>query len=47
MPATDASRIMRDQGVNPPPIGFGKEIILGSEFDSDKPNDYLKSIGKT
>jgi nitrate/nitrite transport system substrate-binding protein len=47
MLATDAARIMRDQGVNPPPIGFGKEIILGSEFDSDKPNDYLRSIGKT
>ncbi len=47
MLATDASRIMRDQGANPPAIGFGKEIILGSEFDSDKPEEYLRSIGKT
>jgi nitrate/nitrite transport system substrate-binding protein len=46
MLATDASRIMRDQGANPPAIGFGKEIILGREFDSDKPDEYLKSIGK-
>jgi hypothetical protein len=46
MLATDASRIMKDQGANPPAIGFGKEIILGREFDSDKPEEYLKSIKK-
>jgi nitrate/nitrite transport system substrate-binding protein len=46
MLATDASRIMKDEGVDPPAIGFGKEIILGREFDSDKPEEYLESIRK-
>jgi hypothetical protein len=46
MLATDASRVMRENGASPPPVGFGKEIILGTEFDSSKPDDYLKSVGK-
>jgi nitrate/nitrite transport system substrate-binding protein len=46
MMATDASRIMREMGASPPNVGFGKEVILGSEFDSSKPDEYLKSIGK-
>ncbi len=46
MLATDAARIMKDQGASPPAIGFSKEIILGREFDSNKPEEYLKSIGK-
>jgi nitrate/nitrite transport system substrate-binding protein len=44
MLATDAARIIRENGATPPPVGFGKEIILGSEFDSDKPEAYLKSL---
>jgi nitrate/nitrite transport system substrate-binding protein len=46
MLATDASKIMRDNGASPPAGGFGKEIILGSEFDSSKPDEYLKSVRK-
>jgi nitrate/nitrite transport system substrate-binding protein len=46
MLATDASRIMRESGASPPAGGFGKEIILGSEFDSSKPEEYLKSLHK-
>jgi nitrate/nitrite transport system substrate-binding protein len=46
MMATDASRIMREMGASPPNVGFGKEVILGNEFDSSKPDEYLKSIGK-
>lgn len=46
MLATDASRIMRENGVSPPVGGFGKEIILGSEFDSSRPDEYLKSVRK-
>jgi nitrate/nitrite transport system substrate-binding protein len=46
MLTSDASRIMRESGVSPPAEGFGKEIILGSEFDSSKPDEYLKSLRK-
>jgi nitrate/nitrite transport system substrate-binding protein len=46
MLATDASRIMREDGATPPAIGFDKEVILGQEFDSSKPEEYLRSIGK-
>ncbi len=46
MLATEASKIMRDNGASPPAGGFGKEIILGSEFDSSKPDEYLKSVRK-
>ena len=47
MLATNAATILRESGVTPPPVGFGKEIILGSEFDSDKPEAYLKSLRRT
>ena len=46
MLATDASRIMRESGATPPTIGFDKEVIFGQEFDSGKPEEYLRSIGK-
>ncbi|UPK01343.1 CmpA/NrtA family ABC transporter substrate-binding protein [Bradyrhizobium sp. 170] len=46
MLATDASRIMRENGASPPAGGFGKETILGSEFDSSQPDEYLKSVRK-
>jgi nitrate/nitrite transport system substrate-binding protein len=47
MLATDAARILREDGVEPPPITFGKEQILGREFDSAKPEEYLASLQKT
>lgn len=46
MLATDAAKIMRDQGATPPAIEFRKEVILGKEFDSSKPDEYLKSVRK-
>jgi nitrate/nitrite transport system substrate-binding protein len=46
MLATDASKIMRDMGATPPPADFGKEVILGKVFDSNKPDEYLKSVRK-
>jgi len=46
MLAADAGRIMREMGATPPPADFGKEIILGQEFDSNKPDEYLKSVRK-
>ncbi|WNV11782.1 CmpA/NrtA family ABC transporter substrate-binding protein [Tardiphaga sp. 709] len=47
MLATDASRIMREQGATAPKVEFGKEMILGKEFDSAKPEEYLKSVRKS
>jgi nitrate/nitrite transport system substrate-binding protein len=47
MLATDASKIMREQGASPPAGGFAKETILGQEFDSSRPEDYLKSLRKS
>jgi nitrate/nitrite transport system substrate-binding protein len=46
MLATDAARIMREMGANAPEPSFRKEIILGQEFDSSKPDEYLKSVRK-
>ena len=47
MLATDAARIMREQGASAPDVDFGKEMILGKEFDSSKPDDYLRSVRKS
>jgi nitrate/nitrite transport system substrate-binding protein len=47
MLASNAATILRESGATPPPVGFGKETILGSEFDSDKPEAYLKSLRRT
>jgi nitrate/nitrite transport system substrate-binding protein len=46
MLATDAAKIIRELGGNPPAAEFGKEIILGKEFDASKPEEYLKSVRK-
>lgn len=46
MLATDAEKIMRDLGVAAPKAEFGKEIIMGKEFDSNRPDEYLQSVRK-
>ncbi len=46
MLATDASKIMQEQGVTPPQGGFRTETILGKPFDSSQPEAYLKSVRK-
>jgi nitrate/nitrite transport system substrate-binding protein len=46
MPSTDAGKIMREQGAVPPTGGFGTEKILGKDFDSNKPEEYLKTVRK-
>ena len=46
MLATDAAKIMHEQGVTPPPGGFRTETILGKPFNSSKPEAYLKSVRK-
>jgi nitrate/nitrite transport system substrate-binding protein len=47
MLTTDAARILKENDANVPPRGFGKELILGQEFDSAKPEEYLASLRKT
>ncbi len=47
MLATEAAKVMRDLGATPPATGFGKEVILGQEFDSNRPEEYLKSVRRS
>jgi len=47
MLATDASRIMKEQGVTAPVPEFGSEKILGQNFDSSHPEDYLASVKRS
>ena len=47
MLATDAARLMAEAGVQAPRPEFGKETIGGKEFDSSKPEEYLRSIRRT
>lgn len=46
MLATDAAKIMQEQGVTQPKVEFRTETILGDKFDSSKPDEYLKSVRK-
>lgn len=46
MLATDAKKLIEERGIRGPDIGFRKEVIMGKEFDSDKPAEYLKSLRK-
>jgi nitrate/nitrite transport system substrate-binding protein len=42
MLATDARRLMASLGAQAPAPGFRKETILGKEFDSNRPEDYVR-----
>ncbi len=42
MLATDAKRLMASMGAQAPEPGFGKETILGEQFDSNQVDAYLK-----
>lgn len=44
MLATDAARLMAEQGATPPPIEFRKEIVMGKVFDSNDPDAYMKTL---
>lgn len=44
MLATDAAKLITEAGGQPPKIEFRKEMIAGKEFDSDRPEEYLKSV---
>ena len=44
MLATDATKIMAEQGVNLPAPSIRKERVLGKEFDSNEPEKYLSSL---
>ena len=43
MLAVDAQRIMKELGVNSPEPTFGKERILGKEFDSNEPDNNRRA----
>jgi nitrate/nitrite transport system substrate-binding protein len=44
MLATDARRLMASLGAQAPAPGFRKETILGKEFDSNRPEDYVRRL---
>jgi len=44
MLATDAKKLLEERGASAPALGFRKELVLGKEFDSSKPEEYLKSL---
>ncbi len=46
MLAVDARKIMEEQGVHLPEPTFGKERILGEEFDSNEPGKYRSVSGR-
>lgn len=46
MLATDAGKLLREAGVEPPKIEFRAETIMGKTFDSNAPEAYLASVRK-
>lgn len=44
MLATDAARLITEAGGQAPAIGFRAETIAGQQFNSDRPEEYLKSL---
>ena len=44
MLATDARKIMAEQGIAEPVPGFRNERILGKYFNSNEPDEYLRSL---
>lgn len=44
MLAVDARRLLAEQGVNLPEPAFRVERVLGKEFNSNEPDDYLRSL---
>lgn len=47
MLATDAKKLLEEQGATAPALGFRKELVLGKEFDSSRPEEYLKSLRRS
>ena len=42
--ATDAAKLMREAGLTPPGMTSKKHIIMGKEFDPEKPDEYVASF---
>jgi nitrate/nitrite transport system substrate-binding protein len=42
--ATDAARLMKENGFPAPDVSMKKVTIMKKEFDPAKPEDYLKSF---
>jgi len=47
MLATDAKKLLEERGSAAPALGFRKELVLGKEFDSNRPEEYLKSLRRS
>lgn len=46
MLATDAAKLLREAGIEPPKIEYRTETIMGKTFDSNAPEAYLASVRK-
>jgi nitrate/nitrite transport system substrate-binding protein len=46
MLATDAAKLLREAGIEPPKIEYRAETIMGKTFDSNAPEAYLASVRK-
>ncbi|RTL64227.1 MAG: nitrate ABC transporter substrate-binding protein [Hyphomicrobiales bacterium] len=46
MLATDAAKLLREAGIEPPKIEYRVETIMGKTFDSNAPEAYLASVRK-
>ena len=42
--ATDAQKLMREQGLTPPETTTKSFSVMGKVFDPSKPEEYLKSF---
>jgi nitrate/nitrite transport system substrate-binding protein len=47
MLATEAAKLIAEQGGTPPKAGFRQEVIMGKPFDSNDPEGYLKSLRRS
>lgn len=42
--AADCAAVMKDMGFPAPDSAYKKHVIMGKEFDPDKPEEYIKSF---
>jgi nitrate/nitrite transport system substrate-binding protein len=42
--AADTAKVMKDLGYTPPSATYKKHIIMGKEFDYNKPEEYIASF---
>ena len=42
--AADCASVMKEMGFTPPTSAYKKHVVMGKEFDPDKPEEYIKSF---